>query len=112
MNRNDKITLSMIAGSLSIGLTALLINAIVIAQTPTQDRLFERNFCITEETILDDILYTTGEQLSYDSSGCPISVKIIHRWNELSITSQNTIMARMTTNGYIDKGLITESVSR
>lgn len=73
------------------------------AQTEPQDRIFVKSFCANEDSLLSDIRYTDDTELSYDSSGCPESVKVIHRWNELRITDQNVINSRMTVNGYIDK---------
>lgn len=68
----------------------------------TTDKFFKKDFCNSENNLLTDILYTDNSELSYDSSGCPISIKIIHKWNELSIVNQNLITSRLNAQGYID----------
>jgi len=83
----------------------------VIAQTPSSEKFFTKDFCINEITLLDGINYPNGEELSYDSSGCPVSTKIVHRWNELTTVQKTLITTRMSTNGYIEGEEIT-SLSR
>lgn len=75
---------------------------VAIGQTEPIDRTFQKDFCQTEDNLLGGIQYTNGNDLSYDSSGCPISTKVIHDWNNISIANQNIINARMTANGYTD----------
>lgn len=72
------------------------------AQESSTDKMFTKDFCFSENNLLDDILYPDSGQLSYDSSGCPTSTKVIHRWNELSVSQKNIVTTRMTTNGYIE----------
>lgn len=74
----------------------------VQAQVEPIDRYFQKDFCMVEQTLFDDINYVSGEQVSYDSVGCPVSTKIVHRWNELSVINQNLIVARMSNDGYSD----------
>jgi len=72
------------------------------AQLQNDDRFFQKDFCRTEINLLNGINYTTNEELSYDSAGCPISQITIHRWSELSTVSKTLITTRMNTNGYTD----------
>lgn len=76
--------------------------SLAIAQTETNDRHFQKDFCANEVNLLSGINYTNGEELSYDSTGCPTSIKIIHRWNELSISQKNIITNQLSLNGYVD----------
>ena len=99
MKREHFLFLGIILGGFSLSIPLILYaNAQV---TPT-DRFFQKNFCQSELTLLNGINYTTGEELSYDSSGCPVSTKVIHRWNELSTSNQIIITSRMSTIGYAD----------
>lgn len=90
------IVLGIVAGSV----TGILYGA--NAQVEPTNRIFEKDFCESEESILSDILYNDLSQLSYDSQGCPVSVKIIRNWDGLSVSSQNLITNRLALNGYID----------
>lgn len=73
------------------------------AQEESQDRIFIKSFCSAEDTLLSDLRYTNGQELSYDSSGCPESIKVVHRWNELSTSDQIQITNRLATQGYTDR---------
>lgn len=77
------------------------------AQTTSIDKVFIKDFCSSEIDLLAGINYTNGDELSYDSAGCPISVKIIHRWDELSISNQNIITAKLTVEGYNEQNITT-----
>ncbi len=72
------------------------------AQVEPTDRFFEKDFCASETTLLDGVNYTNGDELSYSSSGCPVSMKTIHRWNELGSAQQILITSRLNANGYDD----------
>lgn len=72
------------------------------AQVEPTDRYFQKNFCEGEDTILDDIIYSNGDPIRYSSDGCPISTKVIHRWDELSVVRQTLITTRLATQGYAD----------
>lgn len=91
------VALAVLAGSIS-GYVSL-----ATAQIEANDRHFQKDFCANEVNLLSGINYTNGEELSYDSGGCPISIKVIHRWNELSISQKNTITNQLALNGYVDK---------
>lgn len=97
-NRNE-IVIAGICGAIIIGFSSYVVIA-TNAQIEPVDKFFEKDFCQAENTLLDGILYTNGNELSYDSSGCPISVKVIHDWDNISTVNQNIIRARMSTNGY------------
>ena len=73
------------------------------AQIETNDyRVFRKDFCNGENSLLSDLRYSTGEELSYSSSGCPNSDIIISRWSELSLLNQNLLTSRLVTRGYVD----------
>ena len=75
----------------------------VNAQVEPTDRYFQKDFCITEKTLFDDVTYTSPQDpLSYDLSDCPTINLTVHRWNELTIGEQNLINARMSALGYED----------
>ena len=97
----------LILATLSISLTFLFVvyfgnNSKAQAEINPNDRFFQKDFCNSELTLLNGINYSNGEDLSYDSSGCPVSMKVIHRWSELSTSNQIIINSRMATNGYSD----------
>lgn len=75
---------------------------VVIAQVENADRFFKKDFCANEVNLLSGINYTNGEELSYDSSGCPESIKVIHRWHELSVSQQNIVTNKLSLEGYTD----------
>lgn len=111
MNSNIQYITTMI-----IIFSSLLISSVIIlsaqAQVDPNDRFFIKSFCANEDTLLSDQRYINGEELSYDSTGCPESIKVIHRWNELSIADQNLITNRMTVNGYMDRTVTMIAQSR
>lgn len=101
VTRNEKIGGTIAIAVFSISMTiALLLPSQAQAQQEPIDKIFQKNFCASEETILDDILYNNGQQISYDSSGCPVSTKVIHDWNNISTARQILITNRLATNGY------------
>jgi len=79
------------------------------AQIDPTDRFFAKDFCSAENNMLDGINYITGEELSHDVTGCPVSTKIIHRWDKLSTANKVIITSRMSAQGYID---ITNSIQQ
>lgn len=72
------------------------------AQTVNDYRIFRKDFCVNEINLLNGINYTNGDELSYGSSGCPVSDITISRWSELSTISKTLITSRLATNGYSD----------
>jgi hypothetical protein len=77
------------------------------AQVNPQDRFFEKNFCETESTVLNGVNYISGSEISYSSSGCPVSSIVIHNWNDINTANKSLITARLSANGYSD---VTEQV--
>jgi len=52
--------------------------------------------------VLDDFLYPSGDQISYDIAGYPPITITVHKWNELSTVQQTQITVRLQTMGYIE----------
>lgn len=103
MKKDNLVVIIALALTIAIGSTFILsLQQNAQAQVDPNDRFFQKDFCQAEQTILDDITYNTGNPISYDSQGCPISLKVIHGWNDISPTKQILITNRMTTNGYTD----------
>ena len=100
----DKITLGSIIfiSAVSILGVSVLINSASAHSDPDELRFFEKDFCAGEDTILGDRTYTDGHELSYDSSGCPVSTIVIHNWDNITIGQKTIINTRMTTEGYND----------
>ena len=99
----DELILAGAIGALISGFAIITqMNNPVEAEINPNDRFFAKNFCANENTLLTDVKYTNNEELSYDSNGCPVSQKVIHRWNELSQSTQIIVTNRLATNGYVD----------
>lgn len=96
------------------GLSVMLYNISqqAIAQVEPTDRFFVRDLCSEENDDLTGINYTTGGELSYDTSNCPVISKVIHKWNELSNSDKNTVTNRLSQAGYSDVTSQVQSASR
>lgn len=82
-------------------LTTTFTVAVYAHSDPDEIRVFDKNFCAGEESILGDRSYTDGHQLSYDVS-CPSSQIVVHNWDNISTAQQTVILTRMGVAGYSD----------
>lgn len=100
MKQENKYAMKMVLLVVSIALVSSLIPYAILAQTQTTQKLF---FLGTSPVgVLDDFLYPSGDQISYDISGYPPITIIIHKWNELGAVQKTQITVRLQTMGYIE----------
>lgn len=88
-----------------LGLVSMVAIPVVVSvyahSDPDEIRVFGKNFCAGEESILGDRSYTDGHELSYDVS-CPSSQIVVHNWDNISTAQQTVILTRMGVAGYSD----------